>query len=151
LGDKRRTWDLLKMINPINHGLTQEDIAVYKVEPYVVPADVYAISQHTGRGGWTWYTGSAGWMYQLIVESFIGIRREGLNLRFKPCLPPEWQTVKVNYLFQETMYHITFLQDHISKEEMIITVDNVVQKTNYVSLVNDRIDHIVEIMLAVSD
>ncbi|HZI52385.1 MAG TPA: cyclic beta 1-2 glucan synthetase, partial [Chitinophagaceae bacterium] len=69
LGDKRRTWDLLKMINPINHGLTQEDIAVYKVEPYVVPADVYAISQHTGRGGWTWYTGSAGWMYQLIVES----------------------------------------------------------------------------------
>jgi cellobiose phosphorylase len=151
LGDKHRTWELLKMINPINHGITPEDIAVYKVEPYVVPADVYAISQHTGRGGWTWYTGSAGWMYQLIIESFIGIRREGESLRFAPCLPPEWQTVKVNYLFRETMYYITFLQDHVSKEEMIITVDKVVQKTNTVALVNDRIDHIVEIMLAVGD
>jgi hypothetical protein len=62
-------------------------VATYKVEPYVVAADVYAVSPHTGRGGWTWYTGSAGWMYRLIVESLLGLRLEGDKLRFAPCLP----------------------------------------------------------------
>ena len=69
LGDRQRAWELLSLINPLSHGSTRPDIATYKVEPYVVAADVYALVPHTGRGGWTWYTGSAGWMYQLIVES----------------------------------------------------------------------------------
>ncbi|MEO6131618.1 MAG: glucoamylase family protein, partial [Saprospiraceae bacterium] len=77
LQNRKRTWELLSMINPILHADTAKKMGVYKVEPYVMAADVYAVSQHTGRGGWTWYTGSAGWMYQLIIESFIGLKREG--------------------------------------------------------------------------
>ena len=74
LGDRSRTWELLQMINPINHSRNSEEVAIYKVEPYVLAADVYAIAPHTGRGGWTWYTGSASWMYQLIIESFPWIK-----------------------------------------------------------------------------
>src|SRR5665647_2003168 len=81
MGDNRRAWELLSLINPVNHGSTPEKIAVYKVEPYVIAADVYSESQHIGRGGWTWYTGSAGWMYRLITESVLGLRREGDKLR----------------------------------------------------------------------
>ena len=77
LGDSRRAWELTSMINPVNHGRTAETAAIYKVEPYVVAADVYAVAPHTGRGGWTWYTGSAGWMYRLIVESLLGLKLEG--------------------------------------------------------------------------
>ena len=73
LGDSKRAWELLAIINPINHTTSPKDIATYKVEPYVVAADIYAVTPHTGRGGWTWYTGSAGWMYRLIVESLLGI------------------------------------------------------------------------------
>ena len=84
------------MINPINHGSTPEEMETYKVEPYVVAADVYAVSQHAGRGGWTWYTGSAGWLYQLIVDSVIGLKRRGDKLHFDPCLPEEWGNVTIS-------------------------------------------------------
>ncbi len=110
LGDSRRAWELLAMINPVNHARSPEGIATYKVEPYVVAADVYALSPHTGRGGWTWYTGSAGWMYRLIVESLLGLRLEVDKLRFAPCLPADWKTFKVHYRYRETVYHIAVLQ-----------------------------------------
>ena len=74
LGDSREPGNCFALINPVNHGASAEAIATYKVEPYVVAADVYALSPHTGRGGWTWYTGSAGWMYRLIVESLLGLQ-----------------------------------------------------------------------------
>ncbi|UUZ57198.1 hypothetical protein LP419_17050 [Massilia sp. H-1] len=73
MGDTGRAWELLRMINPVQHGSTPNGAALYKVEPYVVAADVYAVSPHIGRGGWTWYTGSSGWMYRLIVESLLGL------------------------------------------------------------------------------
>ena len=87
LGDSRRAWELLAMINPVNHAKSPEAIATYKVEPYVVAADVYALSPHTGRGGWTWYTGSAGWMYRLIVESLLGLRLGSGQTAFR-AVPP---------------------------------------------------------------
>ena len=90
------------MINPINHARTPEGAAVYKVEPYVVAADVYALAPHTGRGGWTWYTGSAGWMYRLVVESLLGLNLEVDRLRFAPCLPPEWNELALHYRYRET-------------------------------------------------
>jgi hypothetical protein len=86
LGDNRRAWELFTMINPVNHARSAERAAIYKVEPYVVAADVYAVPPHTGRGGWTWYTGSAAWMYRLIVESLLGLELEVDKLRFVPCL-----------------------------------------------------------------
>ncbi|MCY7389156.1 MAG: cyclic beta 1-2 glucan synthetase, partial [Burkholderiales bacterium] len=87
LGDSRRAWELTRMINPINHARSAEEVAIYKVEPYVIAADVYGVAPHTGRGGWSWYTGSAGWMYRLILESLLGLRLEVDKLTFTPCLP----------------------------------------------------------------
>jgi len=106
LGDSRRAWELLAMINPVNHGKSAEMIGTYKVEPYVVAADVYAVSPHTGRGGWTWYTGSAAWMYRLIVESLLGLKLEVDRLHVAPCLPADWWGFTVHYRYRETLYHI---------------------------------------------
>jgi len=106
LGDSARAWELFRMINPVNHALTAEAAAIYKVEPYVVAADVYAVAPNTGRGGWSWYTGSAGWMYRLLVESLLGLRREGESLRLAPCLPADWPSIKITYRYRETFYHI---------------------------------------------
>ena len=90
MGDAKRAWELFALINPITHADTPEAAALYRVEPYVVAADVYAVPPHTGRGGWTWYTGSAGWMYRLITESLLGLRLDVDKLRFAPCLPAGW-------------------------------------------------------------
>ena len=87
LRDTERAWELFAMINPINHTRSPHAVATYRAEPYVVAADVYAVAPHTGRGGWSWYTGSAGWMYRLILESLLGFSREGRSttLRALPC------------------------------------------------------------------
>jgi cyclic beta-1,2-glucan synthetase len=110
-GDSRRAWEITTLINPANHAKSTEAIAVYKVEPYVMAADVYAVSPHTGRGGWTWYTGSAGWMYRLIVESLLGLRLEVDKLHITPCLPAHWPGFKLHYRYRETVYHISVVQD----------------------------------------
>ena len=127
LGDRRRTWELLSMINPVNHGKSAEGIATYKVEPYVVAADVYAVSPHTGRGGWTWYTGSAAWMYRLVVESLLGLKLEVDKLSFAPCLPVHWDGFTVHYRFRETIYHIRVTQKPAGdKKAATVMVDGIV-------------------------
>ncbi len=146
LDDRKRTWELINMINPLNHGSTLEKIGIYKVEPYVIAADVYAVSQHSGRGGWTWYTGSAGWMYQLIVESFLGLQREDNLLRFNPCLPPEWESVKLTYRFKETMYNINISQEQNGIENVMIILDNVEQRDDALTLEDDGKMHEVRVM-----
>jgi cellobiose phosphorylase len=105
-GDSTRAWEVFDLINPVRHGDTAEGMRTYKVEPYVVAADVYSVPPHTGRGGWTWYTGSAGWMYRLIVESLLGITREGSRLRIAPCLPAAWPGFSVGYTFGRALYRI---------------------------------------------
>ncbi len=146
LGDKKRAWELLNMINPINHGKTAETIATYKVEPYVLAADVYARAPHAGRGGWTWYTGSAGWMYRLIVESFLGLQREADKLKFVPCIPEEWESFKLHYRYINTVYHITVIQK-IGIEEMIVAVDGMEQNTKTITLIDDDVEHHVQIVI----
>ncbi len=123
-GNKQRTWDLLQMINPLNRGNTVEKIGIYKTEPYVIAADVYAEPLHKGRGGWTWYTGSAGWMYQLIIDGFIGLKREGTILNFKPCIPEDWPSVKVTYLYMDKVYAIELTQQKIMNKEVVKLVVN---------------------------
>jgi cyclic beta-1,2-glucan synthetase len=145
LGDSRRAWELLAMINPVNHARSPEAMATYKVEPYVVAADVYALSPHTGRGGWTWYTGSAGWMYRLIVESLLGLRLEVDKLRVGPCLPADWKGFTVHYRYRETLYHINVLQVSAGDGETRVTVDGVAQPDKAIRLVDDRQDHSVEV------
>ena len=111
LGDRDQAWELLRMINPINHALDAAQAAVYKVEPYVVAADVYAVAPHVGRGGWTWYTGSAGWMYRLMTESLLGLRREGDTLRLSPCLPAQWPGFAMDYRYGESLYRLDVVQE----------------------------------------
>jgi cellobiose phosphorylase len=120
------------------------------VEPYVVAADIYALSPHTGRGGWTWYTGSAGWTYRLIVESLLGLKLEVDRLSFTPCLPADWKTFKVHYRYRETVYHITVLQTRAEKDEITVTVDGVERDDEAIPLVDDRRDHMVEVRILVA-
>ena len=148
LGDSSRAWELLAMINPVNHAGYPEGIATYKVEPYVVAADVYAVSPHTGRGGWTWYTGSAGWMYRLILESLLGLRLETDKLHFAPCLPGDWEGFTVHYRYRETVYHITVLQTRDGTGEHV-TVDGVLQPGRAILLLDDRREHSAEIRIPV--
>ncbi len=146
LGDCRCAWDLLTMINPINHARSPEEIAIYKGEPYVAAADVYAVSPHIGQGGWTWYTGSAGWMYRLILESLLGLRLETDKLRFEPCLPAEWNSFTIHYRYRETIYHVTVLQTHDNSASSVI-VDGALQSDKIISLVDDRREHTVEVRM----
>ncbi len=144
LGDAERAMELLRIINPINHGTSAELIALYKAEPYVVAADVYGVAPHTGRSGWTWYTGSAGWMYQLLIESVLGIQRVGDSLRFVPCVPADWNKFFVDYVFGETRYKIEF--NIISAEEQIsVLVDGNAEESFELPLVNDKIPHNVKV------
>ena len=142
LGDKARAAELFGLINPIHHGSTPEGIATYKVEPYVVAADVYSIAQHKGRGGWTWYTGSAGWMYQLLTESLLGLVREGDVLRFVPCIPPDWAECTMRYRYKETMYVIRYVPGDTA---MHVTLDGVVQDAGRILLIDDQQEHKVDV------
>lgn len=150
LGDNRRAWELFTMINPVNHARTAEETAVYKVEPYVVAADVYAVPPHTGRGGWTWYTGSAAWMYRLIVESLLGLTFEVDKLRIAPCLPPDWKGFKMHYRHRETVYHIDVKQTPAGRGEMFVRVDGIEQPDKSIPLVDDHQEHSVEVRMPVA-
>jgi cyclic beta-1,2-glucan synthetase len=147
LGDSRRAWELFDMINPVKHANSEAAIATYKVEPYVVAADVYAVAPHTGRGGWTWYTGSAGWLYRLILESLLGLKLEVDKLHFAPCLPAQWETFKLHYRYRETVYHISVIQVHGTDDKTRVTMDGVVQRDETVPLVDDRLVHAVEVRI----
>ncbi|MEQ1599230.1 MAG: glucoamylase family protein [Methylotenera sp.] len=134
-GDNERAWELFDMLNPINHAKTSEQVNTYKVEPYVMSADIYAVTPHVGRGGWTWYTGAAGWMYRLTLETLLGITLEGNQLRINPCVPAHWENYKIHYRFRDTVYHITI---NCNRQQTATT-----EKLIY--LENDAIEHFVEI------
>lgn len=106
-GQGNKALELYQMLNPINHARTEQETARYKAEPYVVAADVYANSQHTGRGGWSWYTGAAGWMYQAAVESILGLHIHGDQLTLQPCISSEWKGYSMDYRYGQTHYEIT--------------------------------------------
>jgi cellobiose phosphorylase len=150
LRDNQRLWDLLSIINPINHARSPEEADVYKVEPYVVASDVYALFPHIGRGGWTWFTGSAAWMYRLILESLLGMSINMDKMSFKPCLPVDWEEFKIRYLFRETVYQITVRQTNDSVEEASVTIDGFVRKDRTIQLVNDHQEHLVEVKIPVA-
>ncbi|MDZ4242654.1 MAG: glucoamylase family protein [Candidatus Omnitrophota bacterium] len=147
LGDKKRAWELLDMINPVHHSDTADKCAVYKVEPFVMAADVYASPGLAGRGGWTWYTGSAGWMYQLIVKHLLGIRLKVDRLCFEPCLPAGWSAWKLHYRYRETFYHIVFLRSGPSDQVISVSVDGVEQGEKVLRLIDDRVEHFAEVKI----
>lgn len=145
LGDNQRAWELFNIINPVNHGQSGEAIAVYKAEPYVVAADVYAIAPHTGRGGWSWYTGSAGWLYRLMLESLLGVTRLGDHLQIKPCLPAGWPGCTIDYRFGETLYRIDIQQQSEGTALEGISLDGEKITGDTIPLTDDGKDHQVKV------
>jgi cellobiose phosphorylase len=105
-GDGDRALELWNLINPVRHTETSAAVKHYKVEPYVVCADVYGAPPHTGRGGWTWYTGSASWLYRVALEAILGFHREGSTLRLDPCIPRGWPGFEINYRYRATTYWV---------------------------------------------
>lgn len=148
LGDSHRAFEVLSIINPINHGSTREKIDVYRVEPYVMAADVYSLPPHTGRGGWTWYTGAAGWMYRLVVESILGLRLDVDRLRFAPCLPEQWDGFKLHYRHKETFYHIAILKVGPGNNVISVTLDGIELADKTVHLSDDHRDHSVTVKIS---
>jgi cellobiose phosphorylase len=147
LGDSGRAWELFAMLNPLNHSRSPEEAATYKVEPYVIAADIYSVPPHNGRGGWTWYTGSAGWMYRFIVESLLGLKLEKDKLYLSPCLPSDWKGFKLYYRYRETVYEIGVLQQPAEAGGTGVTVDGIEQHDNAIHLVDDRQKHSVEVVI----
>jgi cellobiose phosphorylase len=150
-GDSSRAWDLATMINPLGHTDSPAAVARYKVEPYVIAADVYAVAPHTGRGGWSWYTGSAGWMYRLLLESLLGLSRQGDALRFLPCLPSQWASFSLSYRYLSSMYHIDIAQSATAVDgapaAIRIAVDGVLQDGDALRMVDDQREHHVAVSL----
>ena len=105
-GDGDRAGELLSMLNPIHHADSPTGIHRYKVEPYVVCADLYSEPPHVGRGGWTWYTGSAGWMYRVALEGLLGFRLQGANLALDPCIPRSWPGFEIAFRYRSARYEI---------------------------------------------
>jgi cyclic beta-1,2-glucan synthetase len=148
LGDHDRAWELFALINPINHGSTPAQIRTYKVEPYVVAADVYAVAPHTGRGGWTWYTGSAGWMYRLLIETLFGLKPEGDRLRLAPRLPKHWPTCKIDYRYRQTVYKIAISRaGNGAPGSVEVYLDGKELTDGVITLVDDRREHRIEMRL----
>ncbi len=158
LGDRERAWELFAMLNPVNHGSNPKDIERYKVEPYVMCADIYAAPPHTGQGGWSWYTGAAGWMYRLSVETLLGLQLEVDHLRITPCIPATWEIYKIHYRYRETVYHIMVKRGAEKPDHRIrVTLDGAVvdgagvdeagRPQGMIPLVDDRREHYVEVGL----
>ncbi len=141
LGSSHRAWEIFNLINPINHTTTIESLQVYKVEPYVMAADVYATSPHAGRGGWTWYTGSAAWMYRFMMESLLGITLKNGYLSLKPLFPAHWKEFKVHYRFRETVYHITVRPADLAANISKLTLDGRELENLLIPLIDDHLEH----------
>ena len=142
LGKAQEAWRLFSLLNPIRHADSPEGAAKYKVEPYVVAADVYGAKGHEGRGGWTWYTGSAGWMYRLLVEDLLGLRLEVDTLTFLPLLPAEWNEYTLHYRYRNTFYHIRVVKmSERATQVHRVVLDRVEQHDRSIHLVDDGKAH----------
>jgi cyclic beta-1,2-glucan synthetase len=146
LGERAKVKQLLAMINPVNHGSTREKIDIYRVEPYVMSADINGVAPHAGRGGWTWYTGSAGWMYRLIIDDIFGLDRRADRLSIRPCLPPDWKQCLLHYRFRETVYHISYRQTSTGDATRVLA-DGEAQPDQTVTLQDDRAEHHIEVII----
>jgi cyclic beta-1,2-glucan synthetase len=126
LGDGDKAARLFSLLNPINHALTRSDVHRYKVEPYVIAADVYGATPHVGRGGWTWYTGSAGWMQRAGVESILGLRIADGRLHLSPCIPETWPHFEITVRVRSSRYEIRVENpDGVCRGIISVTVDGV--------------------------
>jgi cellobiose phosphorylase len=143
-----RAMELWNLINPVYHATTIKEVEHYKVEPYVVCADVYGAPPHTGRGGWTWYTGSASWLYRVAIETILGFQLRGGILRFKPCIPPSWPGFELSYRHRSTTYRI--LVDNSAgtgRGVQSVELDGQRSPNDTVTLIDDSTAHEVRLQL----
>lgn len=146
LGEGAQVGELFTLINPIRHSIA--DVERYKVEPYTIAADVYAVPPHTGRGGWTWYTGSASWLYRLGIETILGIRREGDALIIAPCIPPAWERYSVSFRYEQSCYCITIENpDGVARGVARIEIDGIVTPNGRIPLQHAGGNHQVRVVL----
>ena len=137
------------MINPLTHARTPEEVATYKVEPYVVAADVYTAEGQLGRGGWTWYTGSASWMYRVGLEGILGLKKRGDTLFIEPRAPTSWREYTIDYRHGKSIYSIVVRNESGEKGTAIeVKVDGTVSPDGSIGLVDDGKRHEVEVTRA---
>ncbi|SEW26826.1 GH36-type glycosyl hydrolase domain-containing protein [[Clostridium] fimetarium] len=148
LGDGDKAGELFELINPISHANDLREYFQYKVEPYVMSADVYAVHPHMGRGGWSWYTGSAGWMYQAGSEYILGFQRNGDSVIVDPCIPSKWNEYSMKYQFHTATYEIKVSNpEGVCRGVKKITIDGKTLEGNGFDLINDGRDHVVEVLM----
>ena len=141
-GDGERAFALFQMLNPLTHALTAQDVATYKVEPYVVAADVYTAEGHLGRGGWTWYTGSASWMYRVGLEAILGLHKRGDALAIQPCVPATWPSFTILYRYGGSTYELTVEQPGAMRDEAAdVEIDGRRAANGTIPLIDDGREH----------
>ncbi len=156
-GDGDRAFELFQMLNPITHTATADAVARYKVEPYVVAADVYSSPSHLGRGGWTWYTGSASWMYRVGLEALLGFTKEGDTLRLRPCVPAGWSGFTISYQHGTSHYDIEVVTSATDAADAAdgaddsapgaTTLDGTAVADGVIPLVQDGLRHTVRVLM----
>jgi cellobiose phosphorylase len=150
LGQGDRAVELFALLNPILHAGSSEEVARYKVEPYVVAADVYGAPPHTGRGGWTWYTGSASWLYRVGLEAILGFRLRGGRLQIEPCVPSGWSGYEITYRHGTTTYQVVIENTSgTGRGVRTLTLDGRLVPTGIIDLANDGERHVVRVVTAV--
>src|SRR6185312_14939399 len=140
--------ELFHMMNPVNHARTAAGAALYATEPYVVAGDVYACAPHAGRGGWSWYTGSAGWMYRAGLESILGLRRRGATFAVDPCIPSSWPEYQIVWKYLDSRYEIAVVNpERRCRGVAAATLDGAAVDAGAVPLVNAGRTHQVWVAL----
>jgi cyclic beta-1,2-glucan synthetase len=148
LGMGEEAMEMFHLINPINHMRTPEDVERYRTEPYAVAADVYAHPLHVGRGGWTWYTGSAGWMYQAAVQALLGLHRRAATIGIDPCIPTRWPEYLIEWNIDGTRYRFVIENpEHRSRGVASAQLDGAGVDAAAIPLLNDGGEHEVRIVL----
>lgn len=148
LGDGDKALELYHMINPINHTRTDKELMKYKVEPYIISADVYTNPKFMGRGGWTWYTGSASWMYRVVLESILGFKKRGDKFTIDPCISKTWNGYSISYKYKDTIYKIQIKNPQgVNRGVKALYLDGEEIHDKYVSITNDKKEHEVIVIL----
>jgi cyclic beta-1,2-glucan synthetase len=143
-----RAFELYQMINPLTHASSRADAEKYKVEPYVVVADLYTAEGHLGRGGWTWYTGSASWMYRVGLEAILGFHKRGEKLAVEPCIPTTWGEFTLEYRHASSRYTITVKNpDGVNRGRSEVVVDGTTVPDAHIPLVDDGAEHVVSVTM----
>ena len=137
---------ILDSVNPIKRSFDKNKASIYRVEPYVVSSEIYTKPSQSGRGGWTWYTGSAGIMYKTILESLLGLKISQNKMEINPCIPDDWKGFSFSYLYKKTKYNIK-VSNNLNVVNKKIRVDGELLSSNIIYLLDDGLDHNIEIKL----